>query len=206
MEARRLKEDKERQEKYLEDIEDLPPLEPLEEMVEDEQRPSTSGTTNITRTIVRTPSWEREDSDEWDEDKWEKTVQLIATRPEFGEDRSEKGKGKKGSKKSTPASFGEVIDKKEHKLLDSRCSILYEISQGLESAKQGVVSVEDREFFEKMERGYNQLEKERARKNIPKVWERAGLKEEEEGGSDAKDYRGRRKDRKRDSKEGRHRE
>ena len=214
MEERRAKEDRERQEKYEREIEDLPPLEPLEEMVEDEQRPSTSrniGTTNFTRTITRSPSWGREESDEWDEDKWEKTVESIGSRPEFGENRGDKGKGKKGSmgkKKVEAKSFGDVMDEKEHELLDSRCSILYEISQGVESAKQGNVSVEDKVFFEKLERGYRQLEEERAKKNIPKVWERAGLKgaEEEEEEREEKESRGRKKDRKRDSKEGRNRE
>ena len=96
MEARRIRENKERQEQYLRDIEDLPPLEPLEDLVEDGQVPSTSGTSTITRTIVRTPSWEREASDEWDEEGWGKTVELIASRPEFGGDSRGKGKGGKG--------------------------------------------------------------------------------------------------------------
>ena len=97
MEARRLREDKERQEKYLKEIEDLPPLEPLEDLVEDGQVPGTSGTSGtsaIIQTIFRTPSWEREASDEWDESEWEKTVGSIASRPEFGEDYG--GRGKEG--------------------------------------------------------------------------------------------------------------
>ena len=213
MEARRLKEDKERQEKYLRDIEDLPPLEPLEDLVEDGQVPGTSGyPSTITWTIVRTPSWEREASDEWDKLGWEKTVESIASRPEFGEDHPGKGKGGKGAgrwvKAGEVVKFGEVMNRKEHELLDARCAVVRAIAEGLELAKTGDVEPEEREFFEKIEKGFEQVEEERAAVNKPKVWGRAGMKgptrEEEE--RERKDDRGRRKERKRDSKEGRHRE
>ena len=151
MEARRLKEDRERQEKYEKEIEDLPPLEPLEDLVEDGQVPGTSGTSTITRTIFRTPSWEREELDEWDESGWEETIRSIPPRPEFGEDDGGKGKEGKGEarkwKKGEVVKFGTVMSKKEHKLLDSRCAVLRAIAEGLEVAKKGDVEPEDREFF-----------------------------------------------------------
>ena len=80
MEARRAKEDRERQERYLRDIEDLPPLEPLEDLVEDGQVAGTSSgyRSTFTRTIHRAQSWEREESNEWDEKEWSKTVSSIA--------------------------------------------------------------------------------------------------------------------------------
>ena len=128
MEARRLKEDKERQEQYVRDIKDLPPLEPLEDLVEEGQVPSTSGTSTITQTIVRTPSWERDASDEWDEEEWEKTVGSIASRLEFGEDGRGKGKGGKGegrwAKKGEVVKFGTVMNRKGHELLDARCAVV----------------------------------------------------------------------------------
>ena len=122
MKARRWKEHKERQEKYLKDIEDLPPLEPLKDLVNDGQVPGTSGyRSTITWTIVRTLSWERDASDEWDEKEWEKTVESIASRPEFGE--REGGKGKGGEtlvKKGEVVKFGTVMNRKEHELFESR--------------------------------------------------------------------------------------
>ena len=98
------------------------------------------------------------------------------------------------------------MSKKEHELLDARCTVVRAIAEGLEKAKVGHVEPEDREFFEKMEEGMAQLEERRAEVNMPKVWGRAGLKGAEKEEEDRKDDRGRRKERKRDSKEGRHRE
>ena len=174
--------------------------------------PGTSGTSAITRTIFRTSSWEREGSDEWDESGWEETVGSIASRPEFGENNGGKGKEGKGGgrwvKKGEVVKFGTVMNKKEHELLDSRCAVLRAISEGLEVAKKGDVEPEDREFFEKMAKGFEKVEKERSEVNRPKVWGRAGLEgtEKEEEKETRKGDRGRRKERKRDSKEGRHRE
>ena len=174
MEARRLREDEERQEKYLKEIEDLPPLESLEDLVEDGQVPGTSGTSAIIRTIFRTPSWEREESDEWDESGWEKAVGSIASRPEFGEDYGGRGKEGKGGgrwvKKGEVVKFGTVMSKKEHELLDSRCAVQRAISEGLELAKKGDVEPEDRESFEKMAKGFEKVEEERSEVNMPKVW------------------------------------
>ena len=210
MEARREKEDRERQEKYLRDIEDLPPLEPLEEFVEDEQVAGTSSGSrfNFTRTIVRAQSWERDDSDEWDEDRWNQKVSSISSRPEFGEEKGGKGKGGGGKsfKKGEPVKFGEVMNEKEHELLDARCEIVKKVAEGLERAKVGAVEPEDKEYFEELEGCMNKLEKKRAEINMPKVWGRAGLPTPEGKEEDRKDDRGRRKERKRDSKEGRHRE
>ena len=148
MKARRWKEHKERQEKYLKDIEDLPPLEPLKDLVNDGQVPGTSGyRSTITWTIVRTPSWERDASDEWDEKEWEKTVESIASRPEFGEREGGKGKEGKGGgtlvKKGEVVKLGTVMNRKEHELFESRRAVLRAIAQGLEVAKKGDVEPED---------------------------------------------------------------
>ena len=114
MKIRRAKEDRERQEQFIRDIRDLPPLEPLEEYTEDDQVPSTSGMSSIIRTIVRTPSWEREES--------------VAARPEYGEDDRGKGKGGKGGgrwvKKGEVVKFGEVMNKKDKELLEARVKIV----------------------------------------------------------------------------------
>ena len=90
-------------------------------------------------------------------------------------------------------------------LLDARVKIVRAIAEGAELAK---VEPENRVFFEKMEKGFEQLEEERSARNKPKVWGKLGLEEaeKEEEGKDRKDGRGRRQERKRDSKEGRNRE
>ena len=56
-------------------------------------------------------------------------------------------------KKGEVVKFGAVMSRKEHELLESRCAVLKAIAQGLELAKKGDVEPEDREFFEKMEKG-----------------------------------------------------
>ena len=210
MEARREEEDRERQEKYLRDIEDLPPLEPLEESVEDGQVAGTSSgyRSNFSRTIHRAQSWERDESDEWDEEGWSKTVSSISSRPEFGEEKGGKGKGggRRVFKKGESVTFGQAMNRKEHELLDARCEVVRAVAVGLEKAKVGAVEPEDKEYFEKLEESMEQLEKERAKVNMPKVWGRAGVSPAEEKEEDRKNERGRGKERKRDSKEGRHRE
>ena len=104
--------------------------------------------------------------------------------------------------------FGEVMNKKDNELLEARVKVVRAMAEGLELAKGRDVEPEKRVFFEKLERGFDQLEEERSAANTPKVWRRAGLEgaEKEEEKRDKKDNRGRRTDRKRDSKEGRHRE
>ena len=148
---------------------------------------------SIIRTVVRTPSWEREES--------------VAARPEYGEDSRGKGKGGKGEgrwvKKGEVVKFGEVMSRKDKELMEARVKIVRAIAEGAELANDREVEPENRKFFEKMERGFHQVEEERSAANRPKVWERAGLGTEQE---DRKDNRGRRKERKRDSKEGRNRE
>ena len=111
-------------------------------------------------------------------------------------------------KKGEVVKFGEVMNKKDKELLEARVKIVRAIAEGAELAKDSEVEPENRVFFEKMERGFDQVEEERSAANRPKVWEKAGLEEaeKEEEGKDRKDDRGRRKERKRDSREGRHRE
>ena len=205
MEARRRIEDSERQTQYLRDIEGLPPLEPLEEFVEDEQVAGTSSGNrgNFSRTIHRAESWERDESDEWDEDAWTKTVSSIASRPEFGEEKGEKGKGGGGRafKKGEAVTFGQAMNEKEHELLDARIEIVKKVSDGLERAKVGAVEPEDKEYFEELEGCMQRLEEKRAGINMPKIWGRAGLSPAGEKEEERKDERGRRKEKKRDSKE-----
>ena len=91
---------------------------------------------------------------------------MIASRPEFGEDNRERGKGGKGGgrwfKKGEIVKFGEVMTKKDNELLDARVKVVRAIAEGLELAKDRDVEPENRVFFEKLERGFDQLEEERS--------------------------------------------
>ena len=100
------------------------------------------------------------------------------------------------------------MSRKDHDLLDARVKIVRAIAEGVELAKSWNVEPENRVFFEKMEKGFEQLEEERSATNRPKVWGRLGMEEaeKEDEEKDRKEERGRRQERKRDSKEGRNRE
>ena len=67
------------------------------------------------------------------------------------------------------------MSKKDNELLDARVKVVRAIAEGLELAKGRDVEPENRVFFERLERGFEQVEEDRSAVNTPKVWEKAGL-------------------------------